>query len=59
MVGSKNKIWNNKRLRVNISLTDALQLVDEFERFRDFYWEYYEIDPCYTYSTPGAFGSVD
>ena len=26
--------------------------VDVFEKFRDLCLEYYEIDPCYTYSTP-------
>ena len=33
--------------------TDVLLLVDVFEKFRDMCLEYYEIDPCYTYSTPG------
>ena len=33
--------------------TDVLLSVDEFEKFRDMCLEYYEIDPCYTYSTPG------
>ena len=26
--------------------------VDVFEKFRDMCLEYYEIDPCYAYSTP-------
>ena len=30
--------------------TDVFLSVDVFEKFRD---KYYEIDPCYTYSTPG------
>ena len=35
--------------------TDVLVLlsVDVLEKFRAMYLEYYEIDPCYTYSTPG------
>ena len=33
--------------------TDVLLSVDAFERLRDKCLEYYEIDPCYTYSTPG------
>ena len=33
--------------------TDVLLSVDVFERLRDKCLEYYEIDPCYTYSTPG------
>ena len=33
--------------------TDGLLSVDVFERLRDKCLEYYEIDPCYTYSTPG------
>ena len=33
--------------------TDALLSVDVFERLRDKCLKYYEIDPCYTYSTPG------
>ena len=33
--------------------TDVLLSVDVFEKFRDMCLEYYEIDPCYTYSTPG------
>ena len=34
--------------------TDVLLLsVDVFEKFRDKCLEYYEIDPWYTYSTPG------
>ena len=32
---------------------DVLLSVDEFEKFRDMCLEFYEIDPCYTYSTPG------
>ena len=32
---------------------DILLSVDVFERFRDKCSEYYEIDPYYTYSTPG------
>ena len=32
--------------------TDVLLSVDVFERLRDKCLEYYEIDPCYTYSTP-------
>ena len=33
--------------------TDVLLSVDVFERLRDKCLEYYEIDPCYTNSTPG------
>ena len=33
--------------------TEVLLSVDVFEKFRDMCLEYYEIDPCYTYSTPG------
>ena len=33
--------------------TDVLLSVDVFEKFRDKCSDYYEIDPCYTYSTPG------
>ena len=33
--------------------TDVLLSVDVFEKFRAMSLEYYEIDPCYTYSTPG------
>ena len=33
--------------------TDVLLSVDVFEKFRDKCLEYYEKDPCYTYSTPG------
>ena len=33
--------------------TDVLLSVDVFEKFRARCLEYYEIDPCYTYSTPG------
>ena len=33
--------------------TDVLLSVDVFEKFRDMSLEYYEIDPCYIYSTPG------
>ena len=33
--------------------TDVLLSVDVFEKFRDNFLECYEIDPCYTYSTPG------
>ena len=33
--------------------TDVLLSIDVFERLRDKCLEYYEIDPCYTYSTPG------
>ena len=33
--------------------TDVLLSVDVFERLRDKFLEYNEIDPCYTYSTPG------
>ena len=33
--------------------TDVLLSVDVFERLRNKCLEYYEIDPCYTYSTPG------
>ena len=32
---------------------DVLLLVDVFERVRDKCLEYYEIDPCFTNSTPG------
>ena len=33
--------------------TDVLLSVDVFESLRNKCLEYYEIDPCYTYSTPG------
>ena len=33
--------------------TDVLLSVDVFEKFRAMCLEYYEIDPCYTYSTTG------
>ena len=33
--------------------TDVLLSVDAFEKFRNKCLEYYEIDPCYTNSTPG------
>ena len=33
--------------------TDVLLSVDVFEKFRDECLEYYETDPCYTFSTPG------
>ena len=33
--------------------TDVLLSVDVFEKFRAMCLESYEIDPCYTYSTPG------
>ena len=33
--------------------TDVLLSVDVFEKFRAMCLEYYEIHPCYTYSTPG------
>ena len=33
--------------------TDVLLSVDAFEKFRAMCLKYYEIDPCYTYSTPG------
>ena len=33
--------------------TDVLLSVDVFEMFRDKCLEYYEMDPCYTYSTSG------
>ena len=33
--------------------TEVLLSVDVFEKFGDMCLEYYEIDPCYTYSTPG------
>ena len=33
--------------------TDVLLSVDVFERLRDKCLEYYEIDPCFAYSTPG------
>ena len=33
--------------------TDVLLTVDVFERFRIMSLDYYEIDHCYTYSTPG------
>ena len=32
---------------------DVLLSADVFEKFRDTCLEYYEIDPCYTYSTAG------
>ena len=34
--------------------TDVLLSVDVFEKFRAMCLEYYEIDPCSTYSTPGS-----
>ena len=33
--------------------TDVLLSLDVFQKFRAICLEYYEIDPCYTYSTPG------
>ena len=51
--------WNNtgcksiKDYRMLYLKTDVLLSVDVFERLRDNCLEYYEIDPCYTYSTPG------
>ena len=33
--------------------TDVLLSVDVFENFRALCFEYYEIDPCNTFSTPG------
>ena len=33
--------------------TDVLLSVDVFEKFRAMCLDFYEIDPCYTYSTPG------
>ena len=32
---------------------DVLLSVEVFERFRDQCLQSYEINPCYTYSTPG------
>ena len=34
-------------------VVDVVDVVDVFERLGDKCLEYYEIDPCYTYSTPG------
>ena len=57
--------WNNTRcksIKDHMMLylkTDVLLSVDVFERLRDKFLEYYEIDPCYTYSTPGLIGYVD
>ena len=51
--------WNNtgcETIKDHMMLylkTDELLSVDVFERLRDKCLEYYEIDPCYTYSTPG------
>ena len=51
--------WNNtgcetiKDYMMLYLKTDVLLSVDVFEKFRDKCLEYYEIDPCYTYSTPG------
>ena len=51
--------WNNtgcetiKNYMMLYLKTDVLLSVDVFEKFRDKRLEYYEIDPCYTYSTPG------
>ena len=51
--------WNNtgcetiKDYMMIYLKTDVLLSVDVFERLRDKCLEYYEIDPCYTYSTPG------
>ena len=51
--------WNNtgceiiKDYMMLYLRTDVLLSVDVFEKFRDNCLEYYEIDPCYTYSTPG------
>ena len=51
--------WNNtgcetiKDYMMLYLKTDVLLSVDVFERLRDKFLEYYEIDPCYTYSTPG------
>ena len=52
-------IWNNtgcetiKDYMMLYLKTDILLSVDVFENLRDKCLEYYEIDPCYTYSTPG------
>ena len=51
--------WNNtgcetiKDYMMLYLKTDVLLSVDVFEKFRAMCLEYYEIDPCYTYSTPG------
>ena len=51
--------WNNtgcKSIKDYMMLylkTDVLLSVDVSERLRDKWLEYYEIYPCYTYSTPG------
>ena len=51
--------WNNtgcKTIKDYMMLylkTGVLSSVDVFEKFRDKCLEYNEIDPCYTYSTPG------
>ena len=53
--------WNNtgcKSIKSYMMLylkTVALLSVDVFERLKDKCLEYYEIYPCYTYSTPGLF----
>ena len=39
--------------------TDVILSADVFEKFRDKCLEIHEIDPCYTYSTPGLIGYVD
>ena len=50
--------WNNtgcetiKDYMMLYLMTDLLVSVDVFENFRDNCLGYYEIDPCYTYSTP-------
>ena len=51
--------WNNtgcetiKDYMMVYLKTDVLLSVDVFEKFRAMCLEYYEIDPCYTYSTTG------
>ena len=50
--------WNNtgfetiKDHMILYLLTDVILSVDVFEKFRDKCLKFYEIDPCYTYSTP-------
>ena len=54
-----NKVWEHYNCKTlldyhNLYLkTDVLILADAFEKFRKFFIENHEIDPCYCYSAPG------
>ena len=37
---------------------DVLILADAFEKFKEFFLKYHEIDPAYCYSAPGLTGNV-